>query len=168
MEKNILLIGFMGTGKSTVSGELHERTGMEEIDLDEYISEKAGMTINEIFEQKGEAYFRDFESLCLTEAVEGGGKIISCGGGTVIRRENVTQMKQNGRVVLLTALPETVYQRVKENNDRPVLNGNMNVAYIAGLMEKRKEYYRQAADVTVSTDGKSVEEICSEIQKLLF
>lgn len=163
MDKNILLIGFMGTGKTTISHELHHITGMEEIDLDAYIVEKAGMPIKEIFEKQGEEYFRNLETDSLGEVLEKTGMIISCGGGTVIREENVSCMRRRGSVIMLTAEPRTVYERVKDTDDRPVLNGNMNVEYIASLMEKRSNLYLRAADIVVSTDGKSVGDICGEI-----
>ena len=82
--------------------------------------------------------------------------------------ENVQEMKKNGRVVLLTASPQTVYDRVKDNNDRPILAQNKNVEFIADLMEKRREKYEAAADVVVQTDGKSVLEICEELIKKLL
>ena len=76
-------------------------------------------------------------------------------------------MKKNGCVVLLTALPQTIYERVKNNTDRPILQGNMNVEYIASLMEKRREKYEKAADIVIATDGKNVSQICEEmLQKL--
>lgn len=163
MEKNIVLIGFMGTGKTTISHKLHSLTGMEEIDLDAYIMEKTGMQIKEIFERQGENYFRDVETESLKEVSERTGVIISCGGGTVIRDENVACMKRRGKVILLTASPQTVYERVKDSDQRPVLNGHMDAAYIAGLMEKRRALYLRAADVIISTDKKSEEDICREI-----
>ena len=72
-------------------------------------------------------------------------------------------MKENGCIVLLTATPETIYARVKESKNRPVLNGNMNVEYIRGLMEKRRARYEAVADVSTATDGKNAEDICAEI-----
>ena len=80
-----------------------------------------------------------------------------------LREENVREMKKNGRVVLLTASPETIYERVKDSNDRPLLNGNNNVEYIAELMEKRREKYEAAADVVIRTDGKTVLQISEEL-----
>ena len=85
----------------------------------------------------------------------------------VLRRENTALMKGSGKVVLLAAKPETIYERVKGSDERPILNGNMTVEYIAGLMEKRRAAYEAAADVTVWTDGKSREEICREILRQL-
>lgn len=163
MNKNILLTGFMGTGKTTISHELHFMTRMEEIDLDAYIVEKAGCSINEIFEQQGEQFFRNLETESLKEILNKTDFILSCGGGTVLRAENVELMKQNGKIVLLTAEPQTIYDRVKNNNERPLLNQNMSIEYIAQLLEKRKDAYFQAADIVIRTDEKNIADICQEI-----
>ena len=93
--------------------------------------------------------------------------MVSCGGGVVLREENVRLMKESGSVVLLTADPETVYERIRETGDRPVLKGHMNVPDIRQLMEKRRPYYEAAADFSVATDGKTSEEICREIVRRL-
>ncbi len=163
MSKNIMLIGFMGTGKSTVSKQLSELTGRTEVDLDSYLVEKEGISISEMFEKFGENYFRDKETKYLLEVQQNSDLIVSCGGGIVVREENVKHMKENGVIILLTATPETVYERVKDSLDRPILNGNMNVEYIESLMEKRKNLYLSVADIIISTDGKSINEICSEV-----
>ena len=158
MKGNIFLIGFMGTGKSTISRALKNELGMEE---------KQGMPIPKIFEKYGEDYFREAESRLLMELRERDNVIVSCGGGVVVREENIGYMKESGKVVLLSATPQTVYERVKNSTNRPILNGNMNVEYIGELMEKRREKYQAAADIVIVTDGKRTEEICREIiQKL--
>lgn len=82
-----------------------------------------------------------------------------------MRSENVAEMKKNGRVILLEASPETIYERVKDSNDRPLLEGNKNIAYIAELMGKRKEKYEAAADIVIETDGKKVSVIGEEIMR---
>lgn len=160
---NIFLIGFMGAGKSSVAAELKDKLEMDRVEMDEMIAKKQGMSISEIFETYGETYFRNLESNALIELQHRRQTIVSCGGGVVLREENAGHMKKNGRIVLLTATPETVYYRVKDSNERPILNNNMNVAFIASLMEKRRARYEQAADVCVATDGKNVTEICEEI-----
>lgn len=167
MNKNIFLIGFMGVGKSTISKALKEKLQMECAEMDQMIVEAQGMPISEIFEKHGESYFRDVESQTLIDLQGENNLIVSCGGGIVIRPENAEYMRKSGVVVWLTATPETVYERVKDSTERPVLNGNMNVEYIRGLMEKRHALYEAAADVTVSTDGKTTEEICNEILSIL-
>lgn len=160
---NIFLIGFMGAGKSTIARTLRKKLGLPLVEMDERIAEEQGMTINEIFERFGEAYFRDIESRLILDLGKGEPSIISCGGGVVVRSENTEYMKKSGRIVFLSATPETVYERVKNSSDRPILNGHMNVGYIAQLMEKRRALYEAAADATVATDGKNQEEICEEI-----
>ena len=89
--------------------------------------------------------------------------MISCGGGAALRERNVAEMKKNGRVVLLTASPETIYERVKDSDDRPVLNGRKNVEGISELMEQRREKYEAAADIVINTDNKNVLQICEEL-----
>ena len=93
--------------------------------------------------------------------------LVSCGGGAALREENVERMKESGAVVLLTASPETVLKRVRGGGDRPLLNGNMNLSYIADLMERRAPFYRAAADITVTTDGRDPGEIAEEIRERL-
>lgn len=160
---NIFLIGFMGAGKSTIAGELKEKLEMNRVEMDQMIVEKQGMSISEIFDEYGEAYFRNLESNALIELQKQKQTIVSCGGGVVMREENSDHMKKNGRVVLLTAKPETIYERVKDSDERPILNNNMNVEFISGLMDKRREHYEAVADVTVETDGKDAKQICEEI-----
>ncbi len=167
MKGNIFLIGFMGTGKSTIARELEKMLNTECMEMDEMIVERQGMSIPDIFEQYGEDYFRDAESELLIDLKKKENVIVSCGGGVVVRQENIGYMKESGTIILLSATPQTVYERVKNNRNRPILNGNMNVEYIAGLMEKRREKYEEAADITIITDNKNVEEICKEIIKSL-
>lgn len=161
--KNIYLIGFMGVGKSTIARGLQAALKTEIIEMDVLIEQRQGMPITQIFETKGEEYFRTLETQLLEEIRLKEGVIVSCGGGVPMRPENVSLMKKGGVVVLLTATSETVYNRVKDGHDRPILNGNMNVEYIAALQEKRRACYEAAADITVATDGKKAGEICEEI-----
>ena len=160
---HIFLIGFMGCGKSTNAACLAEMTGARQVEMDQMIVEKQGMSISEIFDEYGEAYFRNLESNTLIELQKRKQTIVSCGGGVVMREENTDHMKKNGRVVLLTAKPETIYERVKDSDERPILNDHMNVEFISSLMDKRKERYEAVADITVATDGKNVTQICEEI-----
>ena len=160
---NIVLIGFMGTGKSTISAYLSEQFGMEAIDMDQVISEREGMPISRIFEIHGEEYFRNAETNLLKELQTRKNVVISCGGGTPLRKENVVEMKKNGKVVLLTAKPETIFERVKNNHDRPLLENNKSVEFIEELMLKRKDKYIAAADVIIETDNKEKQQICHEL-----
>ena len=160
---NIVLIGFMGAGKSTISDYLSTMFDMKLVEMDQEIAEREEMSIPDIFATYGEEYFRNLETELLKELQTGRNCIISCGGGVALRSENVVEMKKNGKVVLLTASPETIYERVKDSNDRPLLKENKSVEFIAQLMEKRKEKYEDAADVVIRTDGKTILQICEEL-----
>lgn len=161
--KNIFLIGFMGTGKTTISNILGILTGMKVYDMDEEIVKKAGMSINDIFEKFGENHFRDIETEVACELSKKEGAIISCGGGAVLRSENVEYMKNNGNIFLLRATPETVYERVKDSKDRPILNEDMSIDHISALMNKRRDIYEECANVKVDTDDLSAFEVAMEI-----
>lgn len=163
MNRNIYLIGFMGVGKSTIGRLLSKEMKGQLIEMDETIEKEQDMTINEIFARHGETHFRDLESELVERIAGEEGKIVSCGGGAVLRPLNVENMKKSGTIVFLSATPETIYKRVRYSTNRPLLNGNMNVEYIAGLMEKRRDIYESAADVTISTDKKTTVEIVKEI-----
>lgn len=163
MRCNIFLVGFMGAGKTTVSKYLSSMLSVERVEVDDLIIKKEGMSINSIFEECGEDYFRNCESEVLKELEKRERLVVSCGGGIVLRDENIASMKKNGRVVLLTATPETTLERLKDSDERPILRNNMNVGFIAGLMEKRREKYLKAADIIVETDDKTVPEVCEEI-----
>lgn len=160
---NIFLIGFMGVGKSTVSDYLSKILASPQVEMDQVIVKKEQMSINKIFEEYGEEYFRNCETNLLIELQKRNNQIVSCGGGVAMREINVQEMKKNGRVVLLTASPETILERVKDSDERPLLRGRKNTEYISELMEIRRPKYSAAADVIVDTDNKSVEEIAEEI-----
>ena len=162
---NIFLIGFMGCGKSTVAAKLNQMYGMHVVEMDQEISVRQKMSIPEIFEKYGEEYFRNLESNLLQEIQTGTNQVVSCGGGVVLRTKNVAEMRKNGRIVLLTAKPENVLRRVRENDDRPILKGRKTVKDITELMEARREKYEEAADIVVATDDKSVSVICEEIMQ---
>lgn len=164
---NVVLIGFMGAGKSTIAELLRTGWGMERIEMDALIEERGGMRISKIFETKGEPYFRDLETELLIELQARSNAVISCGGGVPMRERNVAEMKKNGRVVLLTAHPETILERVKDNHDRPLIENNKTVEGISALMEARRERYMAAADLVIETDQKTGEEICRELVEKL-
>ena len=160
---NIYLIGFMGAGKSAAARTLQKAYGMELVEMDETIEAQQGMKISEIFARKGEPYFRQLETELLQSLREVSNRVVSCGGGVVMRPENVALMKENGRIVLLTATPETILERVSRNNNRPLLEGKKNVADIRALMETRRPFYEAAADFCVSTDDCSRRQVAEKI-----
>lgn len=164
---NIALIGFMGTGKTTISKALSYITGFEETDVDNYIVKKAGMEISEIFAKYGEEYFRKLETEALGEIQTEAGVIISCGGGAVLKDKNVGILKSKGVIVLLTAMPQTVFERVKDHTHRPILNNDMSVEHIERLMKQREPRYKEVADVIVNVDSNDRVLTCYEILREL-
>ncbi|ARE86147.1 chorismate mutase [Clostridium formicaceticum] len=165
---SIALIGFMGTGKTTIAEDLAEKLEMRSVDIDTLIQEKMGMTIGEIFENYGEAHFRKMESDTVEELSVERNMILSCGGGVVLSPYNVMNLKKNSKTVLLRALPETIHKRLQGDSSRPLLKGKMHLEHIEDLLEKRKPLYNEAADFIVDTDGKTIDEISKEIIKKLL
>jgi shikimate dehydrogenase len=161
---NIVLIGFMGSGKTTVGKELAQRLQMDFLDTDSYIEEKAGKTITEIFHDEGEEAFRKLE----TEALEHlrdtvSHTVFSTGGGMPLRVENARLLKEIGKVYYLMADSYTIYDRVKDNTDRPLLQGENPYEKICSLMNERKLLYEKAADVVVDTNSNDLDEVCLHI-----
>ena len=161
-KKNLVLIGFMGTGKSSVGKALAKRTGRALIDVDQRIEEKEKRRIADIFEKDGEVAFRRLEKDAIREAAKSSGAIITTGGGAVIDPENLSILKVGGVLVALEASPETIFQRVKDSRHRPLLHSNDVPAEIRRLLEARRPYY-QKADLTFVTDGKSAAQVAEEI-----
>jgi shikimate kinase len=158
---NIVLVGFMGTGKSTVGRFLAEKLGWEFIDTDHYIEKQEGTSIPELFANRGEMYFREVEKGAIRDILSKSNQVISTGGGAVLLKENRAYMKQNGFVVALTASVETIIQRVGGDRNRPLLQGKPQEV-VPHLLEKRKHAY-DFADVKVSTDKLRVEHIAHRI-----
>ena len=161
----VFIIGFMGAGKSTTAGELGQICGRSVIEMDEAIERRQGMSISDIFERFGEKYFRDLETEFIESLANSGGCIVSCGGGAVLRARNIILMKSMGKIVLLTASPETVYKRLLcEAETRPLLSGRFSPEEIRHMQDVRRKYYEEAQDFTVATDERTVEDIAREIQ----
>ena len=160
---NIFLIGFMGTGKTTIANALKRKYDMQVVDMDAEIEKEQQMAISDIFSSKGEEYFRDLETQLVKDLQKKDNVVISCGGGAVLREENVTEMKKSGKIVLLNATPETILERVKNSHNRPLLEGNKNVDFIRELMSKREDKYNAAAEITVSVNNRAVDEIAEEV-----
>ncbi len=168
LEHNIVLIGFMGAGKSTVGSATAELLGVRFIETDEKIEKKTGQLISKIFEKYGEEYFRDLESDVIKELrkMPPGTCVVSTGGGAVLRHENISALKEIGKLVLLEVNTEEVLRRLKGKIDRPLLQGNSLMETIESLLEQRKDCYNRA-DYRVNTEGKKPREIAEEIICLL-
>lgn len=165
---NIALIGFMGSGKTTVGRLLASKLGMEFVDLDEVIMVKLGMSISEIFSRYGEEYFRDVESEVVKEVfTNANNSVIACGGGVVVRDVNVEVIKNNSVVVYLRVSPYEAYRRLMSCRDRPLLNVGNRLEVISKLMRVREPLYLRTAHVVVDVDGRTPEDIVNDIIKIL-
>ncbi len=167
--KNVILTGFMGTGKTEVGRMLAQKLGYKLIDADTEIEKEQKITITEIFKQYGEPKFRDIEADVIKRLSLIKNSVISTGGGAVLRQENIDNLKKNGIIICLTASPETILKRTGNNNDRPLLQVENPLQKIKELLEFRKPYYERS-DVMIDTEGKSplqvVEEIIEKVKSL--
>lgn len=166
--RHVILIGFMGCGKSTIGIRLSYRLKRVVEDTDKRIEREQKKTISEIFAESGEASFRDMETDLLTRMCdEKGFKIISTGGGLPLREENRKLLHKLGKVIYLRVRPETVYNRLKYDTTRPLLQGDNPLEKIQDLMGQRSSIYESAADVIIDVDEKSIEQILVEIVEAL-
>ena len=160
--KNIVLTGFMGSGKTVVARQLARILGMKVIDVDTEIEKSTQMTINEIFKQFGESRFREIETETIKHVSEKNNVIISTGGGAVLKQENMDAMKKKGVIVCLTAAPETILERTRETGVRPLLLVENPLERIKELLEFRKPFYEKA-DIMIDTESKTPLQIAEEI-----
>ena len=164
--RNIVLIGFMGSGKTTIGRALEKKTHITLVDTDELIEKAEGYKISEIFTNKGEEYFRKCESEILKKLIsEDGNKIISTGGGIVVKAENISLLKQLGKVFYLRIKPETVVKRLEGDRTRPLLAGEDKLIKAGRLMAGRRELYEKASDKIIDVDELLEEEILKEVLK---
>ena len=163
---NVVLIGMPGAGKSHVGRALAKATGMKFTDTDKLIRDRYG-DIPTIFKEKGEEFFRFLESEAAKEAASGDERVISTGGGMILKEENMAALKENGTVVYLKASEETLARRTA-NSSRPLVRGDVK-KNIAELYKKRSPLYEKYADITVDADGddaaKKVESILRSIRR---
>lgn len=152
---NLYLVGFMGTGKTTLGQGVAQSLNMPFIDLDTYIESKTGTTIADIFKQHGELAFRELESKAIKEELPKLGHIIACGGGIVTIPSMLDFLKDQGLVICLEASPETIFERTKDTKDRPLLNEFNALGCITQLLSKRSHLYSEIS-ISLNTDGKSV------------
>lgn len=161
-KKNIILCGFMGSGKSTIGSLLSKKMGMSFVDLDKYIEKQENKTVTQIFEDSGEEYFREKEREASKVLGAKRGLVIAAGGGTLTFPENVAAFRENGRIVLLNVSPETVAERLKNDNSRPLLAKPDKLQAIRELFDARLPLYESAADIVVDAD-QSPMQVCMQI-----
>lgn len=162
MKKNIILIGMMGAGKSTIAKELSKKLNYELLDTDEIIEKESNQTIPEIFNSYGENFFRKLEIETIKKLTQLNGKIISTGGGAFQDKENVKNLKKSGFVVYLQAPAEILYERIKNSTNRPLLFKKNPLNTINSLLLEREKNYQQAHSI-IKTTNKSINQIADEI-----
>ncbi|MCD6317744.1 3-dehydroquinate synthase [Candidatus Aerophobetes bacterium] len=160
---NIVLVGFMGTGKSRIGKLLARRLGMEYLDTDEIIEKRERKSIYQIFKEEGEDYFRKVESEVVEKVAKLNGYVIATGGGVVLKQVNVNFLRKKGFIICLTAEPQIIWQRVKHNNQRPLLSGFSNPREkVRKLLNRRAPFYSKA-DITIDTSYLSEEKVVDKI-----
>ena len=162
---NVVLVGFMGSGKSTVGPQLARRMGRPFVDLDEVIVADAGRSVAEIFSSEGEAGFREREARCLQRALERKGSVVAVGGGAPMRDENWVRIRDGNCVVALIAEPDELARRLTGSTDRPMLQPGAP-SVIASLLPRRLPRYLEA-DVVVKTDGIDPEGVAQQLHDRL-
>ena len=164
--ENVILIGFMGSGKSSLGVKLSYRMKMPLLDTDKMIERKQGCTISGLFQERGEEAFRAMETECIREiGNQKGSYVISTGGGLPVKEENRALLQELGTVVYLRIRPETVYERLKEDTTRPLLQGEDPMEKIKTLMEERKEAYENCAELIIDVDDVETESILGQITR---
>jgi shikimate kinase len=165
---NIVLIGYRGTGKSTVAALLASNLEMPQICLDEEIVKRAGKRIPEIVAAHGWEHFRDLESQVVEDYASKDGWVIDAGGGVILREENVRNLRRNGTLVWLTAPPSVLIERIKDDTERPALkDGKTFLEEVEEVLEERLPLYRAAAHLSIDVSTSTPEEVALRIQTML-
>lgn len=162
MSKNIVLIGLMGSGKTSVGKLLAHKLNKKFIDTDEYIENEEKISINEIFSQFGEACFRNLETETIKKVCKSDDQIISTGGGIVEKPKNLEILRKNGIIFYLYAPVDELYERIRNEKNRPLLNNDAPKWALERLFSKREKLY-ELCDVKIVTTGKTIEQIACEI-----
>lgn len=167
--RHVILIGFMGCGKSTVGYRLSYKLKKCLIDTDQLIEQREGISISDMFVRHGEAYFRRKETECLASlSKELGSRIVSLGGGTPMREENRGIIQSLGTVVYLKASADTIYSRVKHDTRRPLLQCENPKSRIEELLAQRAPVYEQISDIVVEVDGKQIKQVVQEVAEAVI
>lgn len=167
MPGNIVLIGFMGSGKSVVGAALAERVGFELVDTDALVVRAAGTDVARIFAAEGESGFRAREAEAVAEASAGSGRVIACGGGAILALRNYTALRSAGPIVYLRTSADELVRRLGDGAGRPLLQGGAVAEIVPRLLAERAPAYDAAADLVVDTDGRDPAEIAEQIAKEL-
>lgn len=162
MKRNIILIGFMGCGKSTLAKILSQKLGWPAISTDAVVESKEGKRIANIFKDSGEEHFRRLEHEAVLEVANKQGVIVDCGGGVVLNPKNIEALKKTGTLVFLSCDADVIYERVKTQPKRPLLDVPEPLSKIKQLLKERQPYY-QRADLTLDTSDGDLSRVANEL-----
>ncbi|EHO84540.1 shikimate kinase [Eubacterium infirmum F0142] len=160
---NLYIIGFMGSGKTSLASELDKISENKKINVDALIEKKLGMSISEIFAIHGEAFFRKHEHELLSEISKHDNQIVDCGGGLPLTPENRKLIKTSGRCIYLKVSPNAVLQRLKSDESRPLLENKKSIKEISLMLDKRVPFYESIADISIETDNFTTKEIAEKL-----
>ncbi len=160
---NLYIIGFMGSGKTSLASELDKISENKKINVDALIEKKLGMSISEIFAIHGEAFFRKHEHEILSEISKHDNQIVDCGGGLPLTPENRKLIKTSGRCIYLKVSPNAVLQRLKSDESRPLLENKKSIKEISLMLDKRVPFYESIADISIETDNFTTKEIAEKL-----
>ena len=164
MKTNIALVGFMGVGKTAVGKALAKKLNRKFAELDSLIEQKAGKSIPEIFQQDGELAFRELEIEVTREIAREKYLVIACGGGIVLNKINIDRLREESRIVYLTASPRVILKRISgEGGERPLLKGDNPSSTIQGLLKFRKPFYERATDIKIDTSKLDIDSVAEQI-----
>ena len=164
MKNNIVLTGFMGTGKTAVGQALAKRLNRQLIEVDSKIEQMAGKSISDIFKDNGEIYFRELEIGAIKQAAAGKKQVIACGGGVVLNTINVDRLRETGVIINLVASPQIILKRTSGNaGSRPLLDVQQPAERIRELLKFRKPFYDKAADLIINTSKLNIDTVADKI-----
>ncbi len=167
MDKNIILVGLMGAGKSTIGRYLAKLLNKEFLDTDRVIEERTGVDIATIFEIEGEQGFRDREELVIKELCEQKNIVLATGGGSILREENRKNMKKNGHVVYLCTTAELLYSRIRYDKSRPLMQTKSPLNTLKNLLNEREPFYKEVADTVIITGRQKAAVIVKRVEQAI-
>ncbi|WP_418792332.1 shikimate kinase [Phosphitispora sp. TUW77] len=162
---NLVLIGYMGTGKTTVGKKLAKRLGMKFVDTDHEIERVTGTTIKDIFDKYGEIRFRSEEKAAIRRVTRDDNLIIATGGGAVLDSENIELLQQNGLLVCLEAKPEIIHERTKRKKNRPLLRTENPLQKIIKMLAEREPFYGLAS-FRINTSNREIDDVVEEVGQI--
>lgn len=162
-KENIILIGFMGCGKTTIGEKLAYKLNYNFVDSDKQLQKEAGISINDIFKLYGENYFRKLENSIINSIAKSKSQVIATGGGIIKNENNIKLLKKSGIILYLKASPEHIYNNIKNDTSRPLLQCEDKLAKIKELLSERENLYQMYCDISIEVSNHSIDNIINQI-----